>query len=92
MVVISSLIFIGVIFFVRIAAIINEIKIPLQARPDGWGTKSSCRGRKPMMKMMAPLASVMTILMMHVQVLKKRTRGLAMLSSFCILGKTEAKG
>jgi len=26
------------------------------------------------------------------EVLKKRTRGLAMLSSFCILGKTEAKG
>ena len=32
------------------------------------------------------------MILMPIQVVKKRTRGMAMLSSFCIIGKTEAKG
>ena len=39
------------IFYARIVAIINEIKIQLQTRPAGWGTKGSCRGCTPMIKM-----------------------------------------
>ena len=45
------MIFIDLIFYARIVAIINEIKIQLQTRPAGWGTKSSCRGCRSMMKM-----------------------------------------
>ena len=44
------MIFIDLIFYARIVAIINEIKIQLQTRPAGWGTKSSCRGCRPLMK------------------------------------------
>ena len=74
------------------------MKMSPQTRRAGGRAKGSCRGFLKWMRTFTydgdddyDLSSL-TMMMMPIQVVKKRTRGMAMLSSFCITGKAEAKG